>query len=82
VAKAKTSLSKQVPLEYLQGVLSLRLTLTKPAAGEEWPMSVAGGFPGHSLFTAPLKEDFFTDRRFEVLTLMNFQVAVFYCNTM
>jgi hypothetical protein len=28
------------------------------------------------------KRNFFTDGRFEVFMLMNFQVTVFYCNTM
>jgi hypothetical protein len=38
-----------VPLEYLQGVLSLGFTLTNPVAGEEWPKSdmLHGLIPGN-----------------------------------
>jgi ryanodine receptor 2 len=47
--RARAILRSLVPLEDLQGVLSLRFTLTNPAAGEERPKSdmPSGLIPGN-----------------------------------
>lgn len=47
--RARAILRSLVPLEDLQGVLSLRFTLQTPAAGEEYPKSdmPTGLIPGH-----------------------------------